>query len=305
MKISLEALSALDAIAREGSFAAAAERLNRVPSALTYTMRKLEEDLDVLLFDRSGRKATLTEAGQDLLVQGRELLRAAEELEFRVKRIATGWETELRIAVDAVVPMSSLWPIIERFQQEGHLTQLRVLHEVLGGSWEAMRDQRADIVVGAPDEMLASGDFRAHLLGDVQMVMAMSPRHPLAASPEPLEDDWIKQHRIVAIADSSRHLPRRTLGILEGQETLTVPDLPTKISALKAQLGIGFLPRHYLQQHLGDGSLVARRCVKPDVTSPMYLLHPKRIEGKAMKWWVNALKAPGWWQTVTEMQSAS
>ena len=80
LKLSIEALEVIDAIARKGSFAAAAEALYRVPSALTYTVQKLESDLGVQLFDRSGHRATLTEAGAELLKEGRYLLEAAHAL---------------------------------------------------------------------------------------------------------------------------------------------------------------------------------------------------------------------------------
>ena len=84
MKISLDSLVVLDAIARNGSFAGAAEELNRVPSAITYTVQKLEQDLDVMLFDRSRHRARLTEAGEALLREGRFLLRSAADLECRI-----------------------------------------------------------------------------------------------------------------------------------------------------------------------------------------------------------------------------
>src|SRR5438445_7196556 len=100
MNLTLEAILILDTIDRKGSFAAAAAALDRVPSALTYNVRKLEDELDVLLFDRRGHRAKLTPAGLELLQEGRHLLRAAEELEQRVKRTATGWEVELRIVMD-------------------------------------------------------------------------------------------------------------------------------------------------------------------------------------------------------------
>ena len=64
----------MDAIARTGSFAAAARELGKVPSALTYNVRQLEDALDVLLFDRSSRQAQLTAAGEELLDEGRRLL---------------------------------------------------------------------------------------------------------------------------------------------------------------------------------------------------------------------------------------
>src|SRR4051794_19052498 len=105
MKLTLESLQVLDAIARKGSFAAAAAELFRVPSAVTYAVQKLEDDLGVALFDRGGHRAKLTPAGQELLKEGRHLLRAAGDLECRVKRVATGWEAELNIAYDDILPI--------------------------------------------------------------------------------------------------------------------------------------------------------------------------------------------------------
>ena len=99
---SLEALAVLDAIDRRGSFAAAADELGRVPSAVTYTVRRLEETLDVLLFDRRGHRARLTPAGRELLAAGRQLLEDAERAAQRVRRVATGWESELAIAIGAI-----------------------------------------------------------------------------------------------------------------------------------------------------------------------------------------------------------
>src|SRR5471032_1730181 len=97
LKLSLDALAALDAIERKGSFAAAATELFRVPSALTYTIARLDEDLGIRIFDRTGRKASLTAAGRELLEEGRTLLSFAGELERRVQQVARGWEVELRI----------------------------------------------------------------------------------------------------------------------------------------------------------------------------------------------------------------
>ena len=84
MRLTLDALLVLDAIERKGSFAAAAHELHRVPSAVTYTVHKLEQDLDVPLFDRRGHRAKLTTAGRELLDEGSHLLRAAGEIEARV-----------------------------------------------------------------------------------------------------------------------------------------------------------------------------------------------------------------------------
>jgi DNA-binding transcriptional LysR family regulator len=87
-----EALAMMDVIARTGSFAAAARELGKVPSSLTYSVRQLEDALDVLLFDRRSRQARLTAAGEELLDEGRRLLEQVDAVASRVRRVATGWE---------------------------------------------------------------------------------------------------------------------------------------------------------------------------------------------------------------------
>src|SRR5690348_4756690 len=105
----------MDAIARSGSFAAAARELGKVPSALTYSVRQLEDALDVLLFDRSSRQAQLTAAGTELLHEGRRLLQQMDAVANRVRRIASGWETTLAISVDDVLSQPTLFELVEAF----------------------------------------------------------------------------------------------------------------------------------------------------------------------------------------------
>ena len=104
--LTLEALRVMDAIDRRGSFAAAADELGRVPSALSYTMQKLEEELDVVLFDRSGHRTKFTNVGRMLLERGRVLLEAADKLTTDAEALARGWETHLTIVTEALVPTS-------------------------------------------------------------------------------------------------------------------------------------------------------------------------------------------------------
>ncbi|MBN5127042.1 LysR family transcriptional regulator, partial [Stenotrophomonas maltophilia] len=142
LKLSLDALQILDAIDRRGSFAGAGKALHKVPSTISYTVAKLEEDLGVQLFDRVGPRAEPTEAGRALLDEGRHLLRAARELELRVRRVASGWETELTLAVDSVFPTWLLGPDIAAFRQAEAPTRLRLIGEALSGTWEALLDRR-------------------------------------------------------------------------------------------------------------------------------------------------------------------
>jgi DNA-binding transcriptional LysR family regulator len=154
-----EALSMMDAIARTGSFAAAARELGKVPSALTYNVRQLEDALDVLLFDRRSRQAQLTAAGEELLNEGRRLLVEMDAVANRVRRVATGWETQLTVAVDGAMSQVTVFELCEAFYSlnpqgvagasgGGPGTRLRLRTEVLAGTWEALISGNADLAIG-------------------------------------------------------------------------------------------------------------------------------------------------------------
>jgi DNA-binding transcriptional LysR family regulator len=290
MKLSLDALAVLDAIDRKGSFAAAADELHRVPSAITYTVQKLEQDLDLLLFDRRGHRAVLTEAGSELLREGRHLLRAASELESRVKRVATGWEAELRIAVSDVIPLPRLFPLVREFYAVECGTRVRLLAEVYGGCWDALAAERADLVIGAPGDGPAGGGYATRAVGTVQWVFALRPDHPLAIAPEPLASCDLLVHRAVSAADSSRNLPPRTSGLLSGQDVLTVPDMRTKCDAQVAGLGMGFLPVHWAQPEVAAGRLVIRRVEEPKPEIPFFIAWRTQDPGRALQWFLQRLE---------------
>ncbi|QLG88261.1 LysR family transcriptional regulator [Chitinibacter bivalviorum] len=289
LRLSLEALEILDAIARRGSFAAAAEEVHRVPSAVTYMVRKLEDDIGVAIFDRSGHRATLTEAGLELLNEGRHLLRAANELECRIKRVATGWETELTIAVDTIIPLALMFPLLKQFDELGSGTRIRFLHESLGGTWEALLERRADIVVGAIAQGPAGGGYSTQVLGGFQSVFAIAPHHPLASQPEPLSPQTITQHRAVVIPDTARQMPTYSYNILSGQDVLRVPDMPQKVAAQVAGLGCGYLPLAWAQPYLDRGELIVKTVSEVNPQARLCNAWRSQGAGHAMKWWVEAL----------------
>jgi DNA-binding transcriptional LysR family regulator len=289
MRLTLDALTVLDAIDRKGSFAAAAEELHRVPSAMTYAVQKLEEDLDVLLFDRSGHRAQPTEAGKQLLSEGRHLLHAAAELEARVKRVATGYEVELRIAVDDVIPMERLYPLFGEFYVQDCGTRLRLLTEVYGGAWDALVTGRADLVIGAPGEG-PSGGFSTRPLVSIEWLFAVAPAHPLAKVPEPIPPEEILRYRSVAAADSSRNLPPRTSGLLTGQDVLTVPDMRHKIAFQCAGLGVGYVPAHMVRAELETGRLVAKQVLETKPGMTLLTVWRTADKGKALRWFLRKLE---------------
>lgn len=295
MRLSLDALQVLDAIERKGSFAGAAAELHRVPSAITYTVQQMESDLDVLLFDRTQHRATLTAAGYELLTEGRHLLRAASDLEHRIHEVATGWEPELRIAVDTIIGAPRLFPLAQNFF-DTHAkicsTRLRIGEEVLGGNWDALASGRADLVIGASGERPSGGGFATVALRDVDFDFAVAPTHPLARERQPLSEAAILQHRAVSVADSSRNLPPRTVGLLTGQSVFSVPSMRAKIAAHVAGLGVGYLPRMLIEREIAARTLIICDVEARKPIGKLVAAWRANRAGKALRWFVQELEKP-------------
>lgn len=300
MKLSFEVLEALDAIDRTGTFAEAAELLHRVPSSLSYLVQKLESDLDVVLFDRSGRRAKLTQAGRVVVEEGRRLLYTAEQLELKARRIQSGWETELRICIDEILPFSALWPHVHAFYGMNMDTRLRLSTEVLGGSWDALITRRADLVVGAAGEPPHLPNVIARRIGEVRHVFAVAPGHPLASRPGPLTMADVADHRAAVISDTSRELPPRTIDIAPGQQILAVPSLAAKLSAQCEGFAVGSLPTCIADEAIGQGKLVVRAVAGMREVTPCYLAWRDDEIGKALNWWIERLDHPDLIQRFTE-----
>ncbi|HBU9204038.1 LysR family transcriptional regulator [Klebsiella variicola] len=152
MKPLLDVLVILDALEKEGSFAAASAKLFKTPSALSYTIHRLESDLNIQLLDRSGHRARFTPTGQMLLEKGREVLHVARELEIRAVKLQQGWEHTLRLAVDCTFPVAQLSPLIAAFYQQQPLTRLHFTQNPSLLDWRPLTDGQADLLLGALGE---------------------------------------------------------------------------------------------------------------------------------------------------------
>ena len=291
LKLSLDALQIIETIARKGSFASAAKELFRVPSTISYTVSKLEDDLGVRLFDRFGPKVALTPAGHELLKEGRYLLRAAADLESRVRRVASGWETEIALGMDSMLSAAGLEPDIRAFYEAADQTRLRIVRESLSGTWDALLDRRVDLLVGAAGEGPSGGGYTLEPIGSSRFVFAVAPCHPLAAANRPLDKADLLPHRAISVSDSARLLGARTVGLLFGQDTLAVPDMITKYEFQVRGLGFGFLPEAWARPAIDRGLLVEKQVVEPKADETFYLAWRSGEDGAALRWWIDRVRS--------------
>lgn len=263
---------------------------------MTFSVRKLEEDVDVLLFDQRDHRAKLTATEQELLIEGRYLLSAANELEQRVKRTVTDWEVALRIVLDARIPYEKMIPLINKCDVQSSGTQLRYSTEVLSDTWENLINCEVDLAIDvpydSPDLVRGSGGFRARPLGEIDWISAVAPSHPLATINEPLAANLVQQYRAISAGDSGRMPHRITSGLLTGKLILTASTVRDKLTAQVARLGCGHLPRKWAQPYLDSGALIEKKTneIKPDGT--LQYAWRRDARGNCLKWFLTKLADP-------------
>ena len=293
-----ESLTMLQTIARLGSFAAAAREMGLVPSALSYRVRQMEETLDVLLFDRSSRQAKLTAAGDELLSEGMRLLNDMDSIAHRIKRVATGWESQFTVVVDTIIQQRVVMDLCQHFYESNPPTRLRLRDETLSGTLYALTSGQADLAIGVVIQEDFPSGLRFEEIGPVmQFVFAVAPGHPLASAHQPLSDADVRAHRAVAVADSVPQGNGITIGLLAGQDVLTVPSMAAKLDAQLRGMGAGFLPEPMARPFIERGELVECTVLRPQRSGKVTYAwrESARHRGspagdRALQWWLSQLK---------------
>lgn len=271
--VTIEVIRTLDAIDRQGSFAAAAAVLHKVPSALTYTIQKCERDLNLILFDRSGHRAQWTPAASHILQEGRRLLVSLENLGHSAQRLAQGWALEYVIAIDHLLSFQQILPLLQSGRIDIPWVSMHVERGALSGTWELLLERQADLVMAPLHALPTSAeDIETEVLGSIEMVLAVAANHPLAMATEALTEVDLAAYPVVVNPDTARLHARLNAGLRQRRQELRVPDMEHKIEAQKQGLGVGLLPRHRIQAELAAAQLVEKALVPALQPEPMVVV---------------------------------
>ena len=252
--LSLDQFRVFAAVVEVGSFSAAARKLNRAQSAITYTVQKLEEQVGAELFDRSGYRPVLSETGRALLPRVRRILEEVDGFRLQAHGIAGGLEPELSLVIDSMFPMGTLTEALAGFQAQFPSVQTRVHVETLGVAVQALLDNAVDL--GLVTEF-ASGfpELERTGLGEVELVPVAAPGHPLAHAEEMLVPEALRDHIQLVLTDRSALTAGKDHGVA-ALRTWRIADLGAKHAMLLAGLGWGSMPLHMVSDDLGAGRLV-------------------------------------------------
>ena len=256
--ITLEALLIIDTIERRQSYAKAAEELNKATSSLSYVVQKLEEQLNITLFERQGRRAVLTAAGKVVLEDGRHILRASNNLADKAKQVANGWEPRIRIAIESMVNVSDFMKILAIFLEQYPTIEIDIQECVLNGGWDALEHDLIDLIVGAPAPIPLQKNYRAVPIKKLKMLPVISAKHPYAQYADNAQEmqSLLPTIRRVVTHDTAHINVTRSAGLANGQQIIYVQNIDQKINAILAGIGIGHLPQKRIQPFLEQKTLV-------------------------------------------------
>ena len=249
-KVTLEQWRVLQAVVDHGGFAQAAEILHRSQSSVSYTVQKLQEQLGARLLHIVGRKAELTETGEVLLRQSRQLLERAGELEEIAHKISKGWEPEILLVVDAAYPTRQLIDILKRFEPLSHGTRVQLKEVILSGAEDALLSGSADLVITA----FVPQGFLGDLLTEIEFVAVAHPDHPLHHLGRELTTSDLQQALQVVISDSGA-LRQRDVGWQGAEHRWSVSKLETAVETIRSGLGYAWLPLHMIETELQSAQL--------------------------------------------------
>ncbi|WP_255346818.1 LysR family transcriptional regulator [Thioalkalivibrio sp. AKL10] len=272
IRVTLEQWRMLQAVVDAGGFARAAERVHKSPSSINHAVQKLEEQLGVDVFEIKGRKAVLTAAGAALLRRAGHLLEEAAEIETLAGALAAGVESEIRLAVDQLLPRAPVIGALEVFSRAYPATRIQLHEVVLSGGPDLLREAAVDILLG-PE--LPSG-YLGTCLGELSMVCVAHPSHPLAQDEAPLTRRDLQPHRQVVVRDSGAQASGEG-GWVEADQRWTVSHMGTACEILRSGIGFAWMPEDRIAEDLAAGGLVelnleagARHAV------PFYITHADR-----------------------------
>ena len=253
--MTLEQLKVLCAIVDRGGFRAAAETLYRSQSAVSISIRKLEEELGLKLFLRDQYRPVLTDDGRSLYEKARTVLSHVDEFSILAKHFAKGDEPELRLAMSAIAPVERIMAVLNEVTLQAPATKLTLLVENLNGTMERLDDGDVDIAI--TETLEEEVDYDHFAISEVVFVSVVSPKFSFPNNPAILSERDMEDSTQIIVRDTSRHAEKKTVGVLEGATPWVVNDFSMKKRIIASGMGWGNMPKHLVEDELNSGELVA------------------------------------------------
>ena len=250
--LTLDQLELFVEVADTRSFTAAAKRLRRAQSAVSYGVGRLEALLAVRLFERSRSESRLTREGQILLAEARQVLERVDHL--RAAGIAFGEkvEPELTLSVSPILAVNALAEATRDFRDRFPHTLLRVYGGNLGATLEDVATGRATIGFTGLD---VPPGFTVVMCGRASVTRVVGPTHPLAKRRRVLAESELRRHLQLVATDTSDRTKNVELNVLSPR-TWRIADTLVRYQMVLSGVGWTHFIAEWVAEDLAAGRLV-------------------------------------------------
>jgi len=246
--ITLDQTSTLQLIDASGSFRAAARLLKKAPSAVSYDVRKMEEELGIQIFNRQGYRAVLTSEGKAILAEGRLMLAHSARMEVLAQGFRSDWEPQLEIVIDAALPIEPVMQALKTLVDEGAPTRVHARVEFLRGKQGRFESDEVNTML--VKDYHHNQKLTALPLPRIESVLVAASSHPLIARSG--KEKWtppdLREHIHVVVRDYGSSIEAE--GEHSSGGTLSLADVFTKHRALLLGLGFGWMPLYLVREDL-------------------------------------------------------
>lgn len=248
-KSTIEQWRILQAVVDFGSYAKAAERLNKSQSSLNHAVAKLQSQLGIQLLSVKGRKTQLTSSGETMLRRARQILQDVEALESLAVTLNKGWEAEITCSIEAIYPKEDLYQVLQTFLPDSRDSRIKIKDQVISGSEEAILDKSADLVIS---NMIPKGHL-ANTLCTVKMLLVTGADNP-HFSQQVIKQEHLANTLQIVISDTGR--AKTNKGWLKAEQRWTVDNFYEAINILKNNIGFCWIPESIATPFIEDGTLI-------------------------------------------------
>jgi len=272
-------------VANEGSFSAASRRLNRSQAAISYAIANLETQLDLVLFDRSQRRPTLTESGRVVLAYARRIMLLEDELCASASNFKSGLESSISLSIDIFFPYDVLASVLGKVQERFPSTACNLFSQSRAEVVERVLAKETTFGVtgwdkGWPDEI------EAYHIGTVRLVAVAGPAHPLVQPGELGLVSLVRQHiQLVFFLPGSGESQDQRIGVSSARPW-RVDNTTAALALLREGLGWAYVPLHLVEDDLSRGTLKrVPLTARAEIELPFTLIHRSDASlGVASRW---------------------
>lgn len=255
MNITMQQMLTLDAVVSQGSIQAGARMLNKTHPSVITVLKKLEDELGFVLFDRSGYRSVLTQEGQKFYQGIKKILADMDELKNQAMHLRGEEEGELNIVIGDITPLPAALAVLRDFSKAHPYTRLNLFFGNLFGPNETLLDGNADLMIHHIDTADSRYEYRDFC--KVQVVPVVAPGFLNIALDNTLRYDDLIGYTQCIIRDTSTHSEKLNRFVLENAPHLTVGDQYTKKEVIVQGMAWGHMPLFLVAEELKNGKLIS------------------------------------------------